>query len=87
MDASFIPFEDEGPANGRRLRGRRRNNHACERRSGRWWPEIAEWSVPKLDTSCIDPRCSLVTIGLAEGRTLLVLPVVDPPRTGADLFR
>jgi hypothetical protein len=49
--------------------------------------EIAEWSVPKLDTSCIDPRCSLVTIGLAEGRTRLVLPVVDPPRTGADLFR
>jgi X-Pro dipeptidyl-peptidase len=49
--------------------------------------EIAEWSVPKFDTTCTDPLCSLVTIGLAEGRTRLVLSVVDPPRTGADLFR
>ncbi|HEX2240924.1 MAG TPA: CocE/NonD family hydrolase [Actinomycetota bacterium] len=47
--------------------------------------EINEWSIPK-PYPCTSPDCPFVFINWSEGRTRLILPVVNPPKDFGSLF-
>ncbi|MFN2526670.1 MAG: CocE/NonD family hydrolase [Actinomycetota bacterium] len=47
--------------------------------------EINEWSVPK-PYPCSSADCPFIVINWSEGRTRLILPVVDPPKEFGGLF-
>jgi X-Pro dipeptidyl-peptidase len=48
--------------------------------------EIADWSLPKPYPECANLLCSTVRIDWEEGRTRVVLPVVDAPADAEALF-
>jgi X-Pro dipeptidyl-peptidase len=47
--------------------------------------EINEWSVPKV-APCTDPSCPFVDINWVEGKTRLIIPVVNGPKKADALF-
>jgi hypothetical protein len=47
--------------------------------------EINEWSVPKV-APCVDTNCPFVDIQWLEGKTRLILPVVNGPKKADALF-
>jgi X-Pro dipeptidyl-peptidase len=50
--------------------------------------EIIDWAVPKVYPGCdsMDQRCTNFYINWLEGKTSVILPVVNGPRDGSDLF-
>jgi hypothetical protein len=47
--------------------------------------EINEWSIPK-PYPCSSPDCVFVRVLWKQGKTRLILPVVNAPTNPADLF-
>ncbi|HEY7875710.1 MAG TPA: CocE/NonD family hydrolase [Actinomycetota bacterium] len=49
--------------------------------------EINEWSVPKPNATCTDPtNCPFLDINWLEGKTRLIIPVVNGPKKADALF-
>jgi predicted acyl esterase len=48
--------------------------------------EIVEWSVPKVDSSCVSVVCNTVRIDWEAGKTTVTLPVVGTGVTPRSLF-
>jgi X-Pro dipeptidyl-peptidase len=48
--------------------------------------EILEWNLPKPDPGCTTAACTTVRIDWEQGKTRVVLPVVDAPADPAALF-
>jgi hypothetical protein len=47
--------------------------------------EINEWSLPK-PYPCQSADCPFIVIETTQGKTQLVLPIVNPPKNPMDLF-
>ena len=48
--------------------------------------EINEWSVPKANPTCVSTSCPFVNIDWVNGKTRIIVPIVNAPKDPMDLF-